>query len=305
MKQIIFFLLFTSIALSVELSIPTDGGTLKATLEMPPNPNGKAVLIISGSGPTDRDGNSAMLGGDNNSLKMLAETLRDEGIASIRFDKRMIGGSNDFELNESKLSFSDFVNDAKAVFQKLDEEGFDKFYVIGHSEGSLIGTLVSQKEDIDGFVSLCGLGKPIGETIINQFADRAPGLVDTVASYVDKFKNDEKINYVNPMLFSVFRPSIHKFMREYIQYDPSDELSKLKVPKLIINGAHDFQVKEADGRYLLAKSPKAKYVLLDSMNHVLKNTPNDYTQQIASYTDPKLPLNQELIKEIVGFILEN
>jgi predicted alpha/beta hydrolase len=131
---------------SVEVHITTSTGTLYGTQIIPtsnvPEP---VVLIIAGSGPTDRDGNNP-LGGPNNSLKLLAEGLAGHGIASIRYDKRGIGESSAAGTKEVDLRFDTYVEDAALWIQQLQADSrFSSVTVIGHSEGSLIGMLATQK----------------------------------------------------------------------------------------------------------------------------------------------------------------
>ena len=105
-----------------QMALETPTGTLHGTLERPqsPSPVVPVALIIAGSGPTDRDGNSAMLKGANNSLKLLAAGLAAQGIASLRYDKRGIAASaGKGMLNEADLSFETYINDAILWGRKL------------------------------------------------------------------------------------------------------------------------------------------------------------------------------------------
>src|SRR6218665_2726569 len=114
------------------------------------------ALIIAGSGPTDRNGNNAIM--KNNSLKMLAEALAKNGIASLRYDKRGIGESKPAGGDsESSLVFENYIQDAKSWINFLrQDKRFSKVIVIGHSEGSLIGMIAGAKAD--KFVSIAGVG---------------------------------------------------------------------------------------------------------------------------------------------------
>jgi hypothetical protein len=124
-----------------EVSLRTGTGILSGTLTLPDNTGPvPLVLIIAGSGPTDRDGNSRLLPGKNNSLKMLAEGLASWGVAAVRYDKRGIGSSADAGADESSVTFDMFIDDAVAWIEKFKQDSrFSDFGIIGHSEGSLIG----------------------------------------------------------------------------------------------------------------------------------------------------------------------
>lgn len=156
-------LLATAAFASETARLDTATGVLYGTIELPAaKPPFPAVLIISGSGPTDRDGNTR-LAGKNNSLKMLAEGLAALGIASLRYDKRLIGESKDIRTSESDLRFDMYVDDAVAWGQQLrKDQRFCGLLIAGHSEGSLIGMLAAQKLSADGFISIEGTGRPAG-----------------------------------------------------------------------------------------------------------------------------------------------
>ena len=148
-------------------------GTMSGQLETPqgegPFP---LMVIIAGSGPTDRDGNSVALPGKNNSLKMLAESLAAEGVASIRYDKRGVGKNASLAGKEEDLRFGHYIDDAAAwvQFAKTDER-FSKVGIIGHSEGSLIGMVAAEKTDADAFISIAGAGRPIDQILLEQLEE--------------------------------------------------------------------------------------------------------------------------------------
>src|SRR5690606_27508107 len=103
---------------------------VSGTLLVPANLEEMPVaLIISGSGPTDRDGNNPVM--QNNSLKLLAEALADAGIASLRYDKRGIAASAIPNASESDVTFEDFISDAEGWIDLLkQDERFNDFVVI-------------------------------------------------------------------------------------------------------------------------------------------------------------------------------
>ena len=152
-----------------EVSIVVNGCKLAGTLKVPKSDHPVDVaLIIAGSGPTDRDGNnSRLIPGKNNSLKMISELLYDNNIASLRYDKRDIGASD--KVNESDLTFDTYVNDAVEWVKHLkNDKRFSKIFIIGHSEGALIGMVASERVNIGKYASLCGMGEPAYLTIKRQ-----------------------------------------------------------------------------------------------------------------------------------------
>src|SRR5665213_2938005 len=132
-------------AAASDLVLKTPTGDLAGTLEYGGSGMGvPVVLIIAGSGPTDRDGNNPLLPGKNDSNKLLAQGLLARGVASLRYDKRGIAASAQAMRAESDLRFDDYVDDAVGWIGNLrTSKRFTRIVVAGHSEGSLIGMLAA------------------------------------------------------------------------------------------------------------------------------------------------------------------
>ena len=128
------------------------------------------VIIIAGSGPTDMDGNTLGSNYRNNSLKMFAEGLAREGIATVRYDKRGIGKSRSAGTGEEELRFEHYIDDAAAWADKFsNDKRFDRIVIAGHSEGSLIGMAAAQKSSaVKAYISIAGCGRPAHEVIEEQ-----------------------------------------------------------------------------------------------------------------------------------------
>ncbi len=281
------------------VSIPVDGGAIKGSLMLPNNVTAQTpvALIIAGSGATDRNGNGAMI--HTNAYKMLAEALAESGIASLRYDKRLVGESKDFDKDESKLRFENYVSDAEYAIAFLKKnKGYTKVFIIGHSEGSLIGILAAQKEKINAFVSLCGGGENIANTLKRQM----PGV--QAAAIIDELKNGQLTNDVPQELAATFRASVQPYLVSWMKYDPAVEIKKLNVPVMIIGGTTDIQVPVADAEMLKRAVPKAELLIVNGMNHVLKDAPEDKTANIVTYNQPDLPLNKELVAGITRFLAQ-
>ena len=151
-----------------EVNIPVTGGELKVALQMPTIESSSPVpvaIIIAGSGATTKDGNTVL--GDNNSLKMLAEDLAEQGIATIRYDKRGVGENNSLITKEEDLVFTDYTKDVESIIKAIsDDPQFSEVHVIGHSEGSLVGMVAATSTKVDSIVSIAGAGRSIDEVII-------------------------------------------------------------------------------------------------------------------------------------------
>lgn len=294
-----------------EVALSVENGNLGGIIMLPEGKKRQKtpiVLIIQGSGPTDKDGNSAGIPGKNNSLKMLAEALAEEGIASLRFDKRGMGLSQSAGKQEQNLIFDDFVTDASAWFDFLAEQKrFTQIGIAGHSQGSLIGILVAQKKSAAAFVSIAGASLGIGETIMGQLkANPAnpPSIIEEAKNIMDELQKGNKVSTIPPYFASLFRPSIQPFMSSWLKYDPQTELKKLSIPTMIMNGTTDIQVSVEDANRLKSAKPDARIIILDGMNHILKNAPAERNANIATYGNPDLPLNPDFKLVITSFFKE-
>jgi fermentation-respiration switch protein FrsA (DUF1100 family) len=103
------------------------------------------------------------------------------------------------------------------------------------------------------------------------------------------------------MLNALARPSVQPYMISWFRYDPGQEISKLTIPVLIVQGTTDIQVSEEDARALASANPKAKLVLIEKMNHIFKEAQADRAGNIATYNNPSLPVASELVKRVVDF----
>lgn len=286
-------------------TLTTPTGVIHGTLDLPsgtgPFP---VVLIIAGSGPTDRDGNSAMLAGKNNSLKMLAQSLATANIASLRFDKRGIAASAAAGPKEADLRFENYVDDAAAWVEQLrHDKRFSTFTIIGHSEGALIGAIATARTHPNAFISVAGVGRSAGLVLREQINGKLP---------VQLFQANEKIlreleagrttEDVPPALKSMYRASVQPYLISWFKYNPVEVVVSIKEPILICQGTTDIQVAVEEAEALKKAAPTAKLVIIQGMNHVLKTVPTDTVKQTASYSDPALPINVELMKSIIEFV---
>ncbi|KQX02081.1 alpha/beta hydrolase [Massilia sp. Root418] len=286
-------------------TLSTPSGDIQGTLLVPlPLGCTPAALIIAGSGPTDRDGNSKLLPGANNSLKMLAQVLAEAGIASVRYDKRGIAGSARAGASEAQLRFETYAGDAAAWVRQLKREGrYSSVTVIGHSEGSLIGMLAARAAGADGFVSVAGPAERASVLLRRQLDTKLPPELaqanDRILAALERGRTPGKLP---PQLQAIYRPSVQPYMASWFKYLPSQEFARLKMPLLVAQGTTDIQVDTNQAALLKQGNPAARLLLVDGMNHVLKAVPADPHQQLASYSNPTLPLAPALAGAVTDFI---
>lgn len=261
------------------------------------------VLIIAGSGPTDRNGNSGAAV-TSNSYKILADSLLQHNIASLRYDKRGIAESADSTLKEENMVFETYITDAEDWVNLLKKDKrFSCIIIAGHSEGSLVGMVASANKKVDKYISIAGTGEPVYETLKKQLAMQPEPLKKSCYAILDTLASGKIFTGVPAMLSSLFRPSVQPYLISWFKYDPKKEIAKLTIPVLIINGTTDIQVAEDNATNLHNACRQSKLVIIDGMTHLLKDGPADRDKNITLYkTTPNKPIKTELVEAIVNFI---
>ena len=286
------------------VALHTATGTLYGTLDLPKGAGPFPVaLLISGSGPTDRDGNSPLLPGKNDSLKKLAVALKTAGVASVRYDKRGIGQSAAAAPEEAALRFDTYIDDAVAWIKLLaGDPRFTKVAVIGHSEGSLIGMIAARRAGAAAFVSIAGAGAPADVVLKRQLAGQPEPLRGEAFRIIDRLVAGRTVAKVDPRLMALFRPSVQPYLISWFRYDPSAEIAKLRIPVLIVQGTTDLQVDAGDAERLHAAAPGSQLAIVEGMNHVLVESPANREENLATYGNPRLPLAPSLVGPLVEFL---
>jgi len=291
---------FTSSEMILKTASGDISGTLTVTTTVGTSP---LVLFIAGSGPTDRDCNSVM-GINTNAYKLLAEELAAKGISSLRFDKRGIAKSQSAMVSESELRFETYIDDVKSWISQLKQDKrFSKIFILGHSEGSLIGMVAAGQSVVDGFISIAGVGRTADKVIKEQLTGKLPPEMEAESDKIlSSLINGQTVAEVNPNLNMLYRPSVQPYMISWFKYDPAIELPKLQIPVLIIQGTTDIQVSVNDAQILAKAKPEAKFLLFPNMNHIMKESGADVQENMGTYMNPKLPLKEGLVDSISNFI---
>ena len=263
------------------------------------------VILHAGSGPTTRDGNTQGTGSGSDALLLLSDALYERGYAVLRYDKRGIGASTSAAIPEEQLRVQHFVDDLIAWIHFADADGrFDEIVLAGHSEGALIATAAAtQVPAVDGLILIAGAGRPAPAVLREQLSRNLPAaLYQEADSIVAELSAGRTVNETSPQLAALFRPSVQPYLISWFAIDPAASLAELDVPVLIIQGSTDLQVSVEDADALAAASPDAGRVIIDGMNHVLKDASGALADQLPSYGDPSLPLNQRLVESISDFL---
>ena len=282
-----------------------DGVELHGTLTMPDGAGRvPGVLLLAGSGPTDRNGNSPLT--QNDLIRLLAHGLAESGIASLRADKRGVGRSVTAIMREEDLRFESYVADAVQWVELLrNQPRVGSVFIIGHSEGALIGALAAQQTALGGFVSIAGSGIPISVLLHRQGASSLPPpLLATFDHIIDELLAGRMVADVPPELFLNFRPSVQPYLISQFRYDPAVEIAKLRLPILILQGDRDIQVSIEDAERLAAAAPQARFLRLSGVNHLLRQAPQNRQGNLALYNRPDIPLASQVIPSIAAFIAQ-
>jgi pimeloyl-ACP methyl ester carboxylesterase len=288
-----------------QVTAPGPRGELAGTM-IEAGKDAPLVLIIPGSGPTDRDGNNSI--GQSGTYRLLAEALGARKISTVRIDKRGMFGSRAAVADPNKVTIADYVTDVRSWIWKL--RGSDTarcVWLLGHSEGSLVALAAAQKPDgICGVISVSGSGRKLGDTIRAQLRANpanAP-LLDPALSILDRLEKGRKVPAadVPPPLASLFRPEVQDYLIDLLAQQPEKLAASLTVPLLIVQGETDLQTSAADARLLAAAQPKATMTLIPGVNHVLKAAPLDRAANIATYRDPALPIAPAVVESVVAFV---
>lgn len=298
--------LFAADPTHTAVSIPADPSPLHGTLLSPEGQARAVAVILPGSGPTNRDGDSPQLGLVAGPYRLLAQALAADGVATVRVDKRGIAQSAAGGLDERTLSFDQYAADARAwAAEAASRTGRPCAWLIGHSEGSLVAlAAVGQPDDrICGVVSLSGAGRPAGAVLREQMSKAPEPVKGEALRILDELQAGRTVAEVSPALAAAFRPSVQPYLISWMALDPAALARAYPGPLMIVQGATDLQVSVADAEALAAARPDARLLVLDGVNHVLKAAPADRAANVATYRAPDLPLAPGLAEAVSAFIL--
>lgn len=291
------------------ISLATTTGTIAGTLMRPDGARqAPVVLLIAGSGPTDRDGNPAASPIHPNTLKLLAAALADAGFASVRYDKRGIAGSAAAGAREQDLRFETYVADAAAWVAKLaTDDRFGAVAIAGHSEGSLIGMMAAREQPaVKAFVSLEGPAQAAGQALRQQMDPRlAPALATRNDAILDTLEHGQTVPEVPAQLGTFYRASVQPYLISWFRYRPADVFGSLGMPSLVVQGDRDMQVPASEADALLAANPRAERLMVAGMTHPLKLAPPGPDGAKAAYLDPSLPLAPALTQGLLAFLAKH
>lgn len=291
----------------VDIPAPGPQGELKGTF-LSTGESAPVVLVVPGSGPTDRDGNNPF-GVRASTYRLLAEGLAERGVASVRIDKRGMFGSAAAVPDPNAVTIADYAADVHSWVRAIrDKAGVDCVWILGHSEGALVALEAGQKPDgICGLLLVSGPGRKLGDVLRAQLrgnpanAPYLPQMLDAIATLEAGGSVDT--GSFPPVVAGLFAPAVQGFLRDLFSHDPAKLIADVAVPVLILQGEADLQIGVEDARLLAAARPDAALALIPHANHVLKVAPSDdFAANLATYADPSLPLAPGVVEALAGFV---
>lgn len=295
-----------------EIAIGPEGHQLRGTLLTAPAPaaNARPVLILAGSGPTDRDGNSPM-GIRAAPYRLVAEALAQRGITSLRVDKRGIAASTGAAPREEDLRIRTYADDARAWAHELKARtGARCVWMLGHSEGALHALMAAQDNpDICGLVLVSPAGRRFGDIIRAQLTanPNAAGIRPEAFRILAELEAGRTVPEagMNPELLPLFRASVQPYVISMLAVDPPALARSFAGPIEIVQGTTDLQTSVADAQAIQSARPGITLRLIDGMNHVLKVATSDRQENFGTYANPDLPLAPGVVDAIAGFMLSH
>jgi hypothetical protein len=278
--------------------------TLEGTLARP-RAGGRVpvAVIVAGSGPTDRNGNAAGL--RSNAYAQLAWRLAERGVASLRYDKRVLPSARG-AFDPSALTFDDLAADLAAAARSLQgDQRFAEVVIIGHSEGGALAIrAVKNGLEVSGLALVSTAGRTLTAILHEQLGRQVdPATLARFDTAMTRYLAGEDPGEVPAPLMPLFLPANRRYTQTVAEFDPVAELAATTLPVLILQGAADIQVRVADAEALQRARSDALLAVLPATNHVLKVvTDTTIAAQLPAYQDPTIPIVPRLIDELVSWI---
>ncbi len=293
------------VAVPVAAESEIAAGALRGTMRRPTR-RAPVVLVVPGSGATNRDGNNPEMGFVAAPYRLLARALARKGIATVRVDKRgMFGSAGAGDPNAVTVDV--YAADIRAWIDVIRRRtGKRCVWLLGHSEGSLMVSAATRgRTDVCGLLLVAGPGRKMGDVIFSQLAANplnAPFLA-AAAAIIAELEAGRHVDVTDaePSLRRIFDPRLQGFLISLFAADPPALAAGARVPTLVLQGSTDLQI-SVDDAHLLARALGTQPVVLEGVNHVLKTAPLDPAANLATYFDPDLPLAPGLARAIVRFV---
>ena len=293
-----------------EISAPAGEGMLGGMFTGARDGSQPVVLIIPGSGPTDRDGNNPM-GVRAATLRLLAEGLEQQGIASVRIDKRGMFSSASATTDPNAVTLADYAGDVLSWVSVIKAEtGVPCVTIAGHSEGGLVALLAARAggADVCGLMLLAAPGRQLRTTLEAQLGASPvfAGSMDQIRAMFDRIEKGETVPLAEmpAAVRGLLPPPVHPFLGNLFRTDPAEAAAAIPgTPMLLVYGEKDSQITLEDWHALRTARPDAHSLILPFATHALKDAAgDDPAAAAATYTDPDLPLTTGVAEAMASFV---
>ncbi|MDX9826255.1 MAG: alpha/beta fold hydrolase [Spirochaetia bacterium] len=291
-----------------KLKVRAEEGELPGTLLIPDSAGAfpGIVVLLSGSGTSDRDGNNFSVPGHSDSLALLARALASRSIASFRYDKR--GSGEAYMRAESGMSVSldEHIDDAARIIADFIQSGdYARIIVAGMNEGAWVGAAALNRLEeeglfADGLAAIAVSGERPLDLLRSSLEGLSPALQDEAAAITEAILSDRPFSEPSPQLADFFAPQRLSWLKSWLAFDPARELARVKAALLLIYGANDMQVSRPAFEKLLDARPQAAARIIPSMNYALKRVETE-TENFDSFTNPEYPVSEALSDLLAAF----
>lgn len=267
-----------------------DTATLAGTLTWPVGYDGKkkvpVVVMVSGSGIQNRD--EEMF--DHKPFAVIADYLARQGIATLRYDDRGMGGSTGDALHATTEHFK---RDAAAGVALLREmKKFSRVGVLGHSEGGTIAFMLAKEKKADFIITLAGPGL------------RGDSVVTEQTNFILRQQGQPATMTVKQMRLMMLMQKTTPWYDYFIDYDPADAIAGVTCPALVLNGSMDSQVLAESNlaviRQLLPKNKNSLIKEYPGLNHLFQPCK---TGAVDEYGEIEQTISEEVLGDIAKWIL--
>ena len=257
------------------------GATLAGTLTVPKGGAKCVMIMVTGSGPENRDEEIYA----HKPFAVIADRLARAGIATLRYDDRATGQSVGGDMKNA--TSIDLAEDAAAGIEWLRaQKRFKKVGLLGHSEGGLIAFMLGAQKKVDFIVSLAGPAVKGDSILLYQSRNSGSPLAKGIT-----------MEYLRNMMKG------NKWVEWFMDYDPTENIAKTKCPVLALNGTMDCQVPAAQNipvlRRLLAKNKKTVIKECEGLNHLFQHCD---TGRPDEYYNIEETIAEEVLADIVGWV---
>lgn len=324
---------------SEDVSFVAGGRNIPGTIVHPASGKGPGLLLLAGSGPTDRDWNSPLLPGKNGSARLLAEALAARGVTVLRFDKAFSGRNPGLPITDLTLdTYRDEATAALDFLRARAEVDPARVFVAGHSEGGIHATRLAQSagDRIRGVILISAPGQSLREVLEVQLernvlagAGLTPEQIEAemvpirtaLSSFVAGQDVDPKSASSRPqivqILSALMAPMVARIGRALASFEPAQAAAGIAVPVLVLQGGKDVQVDPAENaeRLVAARRSAGKpvdYHKSPLADHVLKTEPRSLEEVRANlqllqtrYNSPDRALDDDVLEALTRWIRDH